>query len=101
MNKLRILLVSLTSLIETLNYSLGLAYISAVLKAGEMDFGDAIICEVFLKDMGDFGVMNKVYAEIFDPYCKDTGYPARAAVAVKTIPKDCLVEIKVTAIKDE
>ena len=75
--------------------------IAAVLKAGEMDFGDAVICEVFLKDMGDFGVMNKVYAEIFDPYCKETGYPARAAVAVKTIPKDCLVEIKVTAIKDE
>lgn len=75
--------------------------IAAVLNAGEMNFGNAVICEVFLKDMEDFGVMNKVYAEVFDPYCEDTGYPARAAVAVKTIPKDCLVEIKVTAIRDE
>ena len=68
--------------------------ISAVLEAGEMNFGDVVICEVFLKDMGDFGEMNKVYAEIFDPYCKDTGYPARAAVAVKQFPKIAWLKLK-------
>ena len=43
-------------------------------------------------DMGDFADMNSVYAEFFtEPY------PARSAVAVKTLPKGALVEIEVIA----
>ncbi|MHA1583781.1 MAG: Rid family detoxifying hydrolase [Promethearchaeota archaeon] len=74
--------------------------IDAVLKTGGYNFADVVICEVFLQSMNDFGEMNKVYAEVFDPYCKETGYPARAAVEVAKIPKGCLVEIKATAIKE-
>ena len=47
---------------------------------------------VFMADMGDFADMNSVYAEFFtEPY------PARSAVAVKTLPKGALVEIEVIA----
>ena len=43
-----------------------------------------------MADMNDFADMNAVYAEFFtEPY------PARSAVAVKTLPKGALVEIEV------
>ena len=50
---------------------------------------------VFLADMGDFGAMNEVYAEFFK-----APFPARSAVAVKTLPKGALVEIECIAAKD-
>ena len=75
------------------------ANIKAVLKAAEFALTDVVLCDVFLKDMNDFGAMNKIYAENFDPVCPEKDYPARAAVEVARIPKDCLVEIKVTAMK--
>ncbi|MBO7479311.1 MAG: RidA family protein, partial [Bacteroidales bacterium] len=49
---------------------------------------------VFLADMGDFAAMNEVYAQFFvQPF------PARSAVAVKTVPKGALVEIECIAAK--
>ena len=45
-----------------------------------------------MADMADFADMNSVYAEFFtEPY------PARSAIAVKTLPKGALVEIEVIA----
>ena len=45
-----------------------------------------------MADMADFADMNTVYAEFFaEPF------PARSAVAVKTLPKGALVEIEVIA----
>lgn len=49
---------------------------------------------VFLADMSDFAAMNEVYAEFFS-----APYPARSAVAVKTLPKGALVEIECIATK--
>ena len=49
---------------------------------------------VFLADMSDFAAMNEVYAEFFP-----APYPARSAVAVKTLPKGALVEIECIAAK--
>ena len=49
---------------------------------------------VFLADMSDFSAMNEVYAEFFS-----APYPARSAVAVKTLPKGALVEIECIAAK--
>ena len=46
-----------------------------------------------MADMNDFADMNAVYAEFFSE-----PYPARSAVAVKTLPKGALVEIEVVAI---
>ena len=49
---------------------------------------------VFLADMNDFAAMNAVYAEAFS-----APFPARSAVAVRTLPKNVLVEIEVIAAK--
>ena len=45
----------------------------------------------FLADMADFAAFNEVYAQYF------TGKPARSCVAVKTLPKNVLVEVEVIA----
>ena len=44
------------------------------------------------RDMGDFAAMNEVYASFFT-----SPFPARSAVAVKTLPKGALVEIECIA----
>lgn len=49
---------------------------------------------VFLADMADFAAMNEVYASFFDGVA-----PARSAVAVKTLPKNALVEIECIAVR--
>ena len=44
--------------------------------------------------MANFGAMNEVYAQFFaEPY------PARSAVAVRTLPKEALVEVECVAVK--
>lgn len=45
----------------------------------------------FLSDMANFGAFNGVYAKYF------VSKPARSCVAVKTLPKNVLVEVEVTA----
>lgn len=75
--------------------------IKAVLQEVGFNFGDIVICDVFLQDISEFVRMNKIYAEVFEPYCKNTGYPARAAVQVAALPKGVKIEIKVTAIKEK
>ena len=66
--------------------------ISAVLKAAGASMSDVVKVTVFLEDMADFGAMNEVYKEYFtEPY------PARAAVAVKTLPKGAPLEIEAIA----
>lgn len=49
---------------------------------------------VYLADMSYFQDMNEVYSEFFS-----TPYPARSAFAVKTLPKNALVEIEAIAEK--
>ena len=57
-----------------------------------LDMTNVVKTTVFMADMNDFADMNSVYAEFFtEPY------PARSAVAVKTLPKGALVEIEVVA----
>ena len=47
---------------------------------------------VFMADMADFAAVNAIYAQYFtDPY------PARSAVAVKSLPKGALIEVEVIA----
>lgn len=66
--------------------------IGAVLAAAGMEYGDVVKTTVFLANMEDFGLVNTIYAGYFsdDP-------PARSCVAVKTLPKNALVEIEVVA----
>ncbi|MDR2919080.1 MAG: RidA family protein [Tannerella sp.] len=68
--------------------------INAILTEAGFTMHDIIKTTVFLADMADFATINEVYASHFEG-----GYPARSAVAVKTLPKNGLVEIEVIACK--
>ena len=66
--------------------------VKAILEEAGLTMGHVVKTTVFMADMNDFADMNAVYAEFFaEPY------PARSAVAVKTLPKGALVEIEVVA----
>ena len=69
-----------------------LTNIHAILEAAGLSMKNVIKTTVFLADIGDFAAMNAVYAEFFE-----APFPARSAVAVKTLPKNALVEIEVVA----
>ena len=73
-----------------------LANVKAILEEAGMSMNQVVKTTVFLTDMGDFAEMNSVYAEFFA-----APYPARSAVAVKTLPKGALVEIEVLAARAE
>lgn len=65
--------------------------LGAVLEAAGSGFEKAVKTTCFLADMGDFAAFNGVYAKYF------TTNPARSCVAVKTLPKNVLVEVEVIA----
>ncbi len=62
--------------------------LSAVLEAAGSSFDKVIKCTIFLADMGDFATVNAIYGRYFTE-----NPPARETVAVKTLPKNGLVEI--------
>ena len=66
--------------------------VKAILEEAGLTMSDVVKTTVFMVDMNDFAEMNTVYAEFF---CEP--FPARSAVAVKTLPKGALVEIEVVA----
>ena len=69
-----------------------LTNVKAILEEVGLTMSNVLKTTVFMADMGDFADMNSVYAGFFtEPY------PARSAVAVKTLPKEALVEIEVIA----
>ena len=69
-----------------------LTNIKAILEEAGLSMSNVVKTTVFMADMNDFADMNAVYAEFFaEPY------PARSAVAVKTLPKGALLEIEVVA----
>ena len=65
--------------------------LDAVLTEAGSSFEKAIKTTCFLSDMADFTAFNEVYAKYF------TEKPARSCVAVKTLPKNVLVEVEVIA----
>ncbi len=69
-----------------------LTNVKNILVEAGLDMSHVVKTTVFLADMGDFADMNAVYSEFFSQ-----PYPARSAVAVKTLPKNALVEIEVIA----
>ncbi len=66
--------------------------VQAILSEAGLTMANVIKTTVFMADMNDFAEMNAVYAEFFSE-----PFPARSAVAVKTLPKSALVEIEVIA----
>ncbi len=65
--------------------------IQAVLTAAGTSLDKVVKTTCFLSDMGDFAPFNEVYSKYF------TGKPARSCVAVKTLPKNVLVEVDTIA----
>ena len=66
--------------------------LGAVLAAAGSSYEKAIKTTCFLADIADFAAFNEVYAKYF------TEKPARSCVAVKTLPKNVLVEVEVIAL---
>ncbi len=61
--------------------------LSAVLKEANSSLENVVKTVCFLADMNDFATFNSIYGQYF------VGKPARSCVAVKTLPKNVLVEI--------
>ena len=71
-----------------------LTNVKAILEAAGYAMSDVVKTTVLLADIADFAAMNAVYSEFFTGNC-----PARAAFAVKDLPKGALVEIEAIAGK--
>ena len=65
-----------------------------ILAEAGLTMANVVKTTVFLADLADFVAMNEVYASFFEGVA-----PARSAVAVKTLPKNALVEIECIAVK--
>jgi len=63
-----------------------------VLDAAGVDFNSVVKTTIYLTDLGDFSVVNEIYAG----YCGEVP-PARATVQVAALPKGALVEIDAVA----
>ncbi len=67
--------------------------LKAVLEEAGSSMDDVLKTTIFLADMDDFAKVNAIYEEAFGNH-----KPARATVAVKTLPKNALVEIDAVAL---
>lgn len=65
--------------------------LAAVLDAAGTSLDNVVKTTCFLADMSDFAAFNEVYGKYF------TSKPARSCVAVKTLPKNVLVEVDTVA----
>ena len=66
----------------------------SILEAAGLGLQQVVKTTGYLADMAEFTAMNEVYAQFFS-----APFPARSAVAVKTLPKGALVEIECIAAK--
>lgn len=71
-----------------------LTNIKNILAEARLTMANVVKTSVFLADMADFAEMNEVYAQFFS-----APFPARSAVAVKTLPKGARIEIECIAVK--
>ncbi|MFA5234931.1 MAG: RidA family protein [Sulfurimonas sp.] len=67
--------------------------LKAVLEEAGASMQSVIKTTIFLDSMDDFVTVNEIYAEAFGSH-----KPARSTVAVKTLPKNALVEIDAIAL---
>ncbi len=71
-----------------------LTNIKHILEEAGLSLANVVKTSVFLADMADFAEMNEVYAQFFT-----APFPARSAVAVKTLPKNARIEIECIAAR--
>ena len=70
--------------------------LSAVLNAGGAKIEDVIKTTIFLTDLSNFQIVNKIYSDFFNVQ----NPPARACVEVSSLPKGVLIEIECIAFLD-
>ena len=70
--------------------------LSAVLKAGGAKLENVIKTTIFLKNLKNFQIVNKIYSDYFNTEIP----PARACVEVSYLPKGVLIEIDCVAYLD-
>ena len=68
--------------------------LTAVLAAAGLALTDVVKCSIFVKDLGNFAVINQVYGSYFD----EAVAPARETVEVSRLPRDVEVEISCIAV---
>ena len=66
--------------------------IKNLLEASETSIDNVVKTTVFIQNMSDFAVVNKIYETYFT-----APYPARSCVEVAKLPKDVLIEVEVIA----
>jgi len=69
--------------------------LKAVLEEAGSSMNQVVKTTIFIDSMDDFVIINEIYEEAFGSH-----KPARATVAVKTLPKNALVEIDAVALVD-
>lgn len=70
--------------------------ILAIVQAAGLTKEEIIRCGVFMTDLSQFSKMNEAYAAFFGDH-----KPVRAAVEVRRLPKDVLIEIDAIAIQNK
>lgn len=73
-----------------------LTNLTAILNQANSSLNRVIKTTIFLVDMEDFQRVNNVYSEFFQ-----THKPARSTVAIKSLPKNALVEIEAIALEND
>ena len=68
--------------------------INAILSKVDLGLMQLVKIEIYLQDINDIEVMNEVYQDYFSDHVK----PARQVVAVRSLPKNALIEISAIAL---
>ncbi|MBG8554506.1 RidA family protein [Hymenobacter guriensis] len=68
--------------------------LQAVLHAAGLTLRHVVKCSIFVKDLGNFGLINEIYGSYFEADYA----PARETVEVSRLPKDVQVEISCVAV---
>lgn len=71
---------------------LALQSLTAILQAANLSPAQVLKATIYVADMNDFALVNRLYAEIFQP-----PYPAREVVQAARLPKDGRIEISAIA----
>ena len=66
--------------------------IDALLEAAQISRKNILKCSIFLKNMDDFNIVNKIYGDYFD-----SPFPSRETIEVARLPKDVNIEISFIA----
>jgi len=69
-----------------------LGNLTAILLAAGLDLNDIVKTTIFMVDLADFDIVNRIYDEHFE-----APYPARSTVQVAALPRGARVEIEAIA----